>query len=64
MARLQRKSGRNIPTLKSDALIDRNIVNRYRRKYVEELLGQERGQLTDLDHQVAQSVASGALISE
>ena len=63
VARLQRKSGRN-PDLKSDALIDRNIVNRYRRKYVDELLRQERGELTDLDHQVAQSLASDALISE
>ena len=52
------------PDLKSDALIDRNVVNRYRRKYVEELLRQERGELTDLDHQVAQSLASGVLISE
>ena len=52
------------PNLKSDALIDRDIVNRYRREYVEELLRQERGELTDLDHQVAQSLASGVLISE
>ena len=52
------------PDLKSDALIDRNVVNRYRRKYVEELLRQERGELTDLDHQVAQSLAGGSLISE
>ena len=52
------------PDLKSDALIDRNVVNRYRRKYVGELLRQERGESTDLDHQVAQSLASGVLISE
>jgi hypothetical protein len=37
------------PDLKSGALIDRNVVNRYRRKYVEELLRQEGGELTDLD---------------
>ena len=52
------------PDLQSDALIDRDIVNRYRRKYVEELLKQERGELNDLDHQVAQSLAGGSLISE
>ena len=52
------------PNLQSDALIDRDIVNRYRREYVEELLKQERGELNDLDHQVAQSLAGGSLISE
>lgn len=52
------------PNLKLDAVIDREVVSHYRTEHVKELLRQERGDLTELDHQVTQSLASGALVSE
>ena len=52
------------PELGSDALISRAEIDRYRGAYVEELLRTERGELSELDHQVAESLAKGALISE
>jgi uncharacterized membrane protein len=52
------------PELSSDALIARGEIDRYRAAYVEELLRTERGELSDLDRQVAQSLARGELISE
>ena len=52
------------PELGSDALIARGEIDRYRAAYVEELLRTERGELSDLDRQVAQSLARGELISE
>jgi hypothetical protein len=58
------KIRKDYPDLKLDAVIDRVVVSRYRTKFGEELLKQERGDLTDLDRQVAQSLASGVLISE
>jgi uncharacterized membrane protein len=52
------------PELATDALISRAEIDRYRAAYVEELLLTERGELSELDHQVAQSLARGELISE
>jgi uncharacterized membrane protein len=52
------------PELGSDALISRAEIDRYRATYVEELLLTERGELSALDRQVAQSLAKGELISE
>jgi uncharacterized membrane protein len=52
------------PELGSDALISRAEIDRYRATYVEELLLTERGELSELDRQVAQSLAKGELISE
>jgi uncharacterized membrane protein len=52
------------PDLGSDALISRAEIDRYRAAYVEELLLTERGELSELDRQVAQSLAKGELISE
>jgi uncharacterized membrane protein len=46
------------PDLKPDALISRSEVNRYRTLYVEELLRAEKGELTELDRQVAESIAN------
>src|SRR5215813_1062913 len=52
------------PDLASDALVNRAEVDRYRAAYVEELLLTERGELSELDRQVAQSLAKGELVSE
>jgi uncharacterized membrane protein len=51
------------PTLASDARISRGAVDHYRTLYVEELLRQERGELTKLDKEVARSLAEGAMVS-
>jgi uncharacterized membrane protein len=52
------------PTLDREARISRQEVNRYRLLYVQELLRQERGELSDLDDQVARSLAEGDLLSK
>ena len=41
-----------------DALISRSELARYRTLYLEELLSAEHGELTDLDRQVAESIAA------
>lgn len=46
------------PNLPDDALIDQHEVNRYRSAYVEELLRQEHGELSELDREVADSIAN------
>jgi uncharacterized membrane protein len=51
------------PTLAPDARISRSAANRYRMLYVEELLRQERGELTKLDKEVARSLAEGIMVS-
>ncbi len=51
------------PGLEPGAVISRAAVNRYRTQYVEELLRQERGELSELDSQVARSLAEGEVIS-
>src|SRR5262249_41137851 len=43
--------------LADDALIDRSEVNRYRSVYVEDILRQEHGEFTELDREVAESIA-------
>src|SRR5439155_1430801 len=45
------------PDLAEDALISRAVLARYRTRYVEELLKTEHGELTELDRQVAESLA-------
>jgi uncharacterized membrane protein len=52
------------PELAADALVSRAEIDRHRAAYVEELLLTERGELSELDRQVAQSLARGELISE
>lgn len=51
------------PTLTPNARISRAAADRYRKLYVEELLRQERGELTQLDKEVARSLAEGAMVS-
>lgn len=46
------------PDLKPDALISRSELKRYRTLYVEELLRAEKGELSELERQVAESIAS------
>jgi len=52
------------PTLADNALIDRREINRYRTRYVEQLLREERGEFTELDRQVAESIANQETIAE
>ena len=52
------------PELPPDALIGRREADRFRILYVQELLKEERGELSELDQQVARSLAEGELISE
>lgn len=52
------------PDLADDAAISRREADRYRVLYVEELLRQERGELTKLDAEVARSLAQGEFVSQ
>ncbi|MET4803799.1 DUF1003 domain-containing protein [Bradyrhizobium sp. LB11.1] len=52
------------PTLAPGALISRGEAASYRRIYVEELLQAEHGELTELDRQVAESLANQDTITE
>ncbi|MCK1439756.1 DUF1003 domain-containing protein [Bradyrhizobium sp. 15] len=52
------------PTLASGALISCGEAAGYRRIYVEELLQAEHGELTELDRQVAESLANQDTITE
>ncbi|WP_343038413.1 hypothetical protein [Microvirga arsenatis] len=52
------------PALDAQSCISRAAVDRYRLRYVEELLRQERGELTRLDKEVARSLAEGLTVTE
>ncbi len=52
------------PDLPQNALISRTELARYRTTYVEELLKEEHGELTELDRQVAESIANHDTIAE
>src|ERR1700737_4141073 len=52
------------PELGADALISRAEAARYRALYVEELLQAEHGEFTQLDRQVAESIAKHDTIAE
>jgi uncharacterized membrane protein len=52
------------PELSPDALISRSELARYRTLYVEELLEAEHGELTELDRQVAESIATHDTLAE
>lgn len=52
------------PSLASEALIAWNEVARYRKLYVEELLRTEHGELTELDRQVAATLATHNMLAE
>ncbi|MGE0752541.1 MAG: DUF1003 domain-containing protein [Variibacter sp.] len=51
------------PDLPDDALIDRREINRYRSQYVENLLKAEHGEFSELDRQVAESIANQETIA-
>jgi hypothetical protein len=52
------------PSLPPDALISRTELAHYRTLYVEELLKAEHGELTELDRQVAESIATHDTLAE
>jgi hypothetical protein len=52
------------PKLAPSASISRAEADRFRVLYVEELLRDERGELTKLDRDVARSLAEGELLSQ
>jgi len=52
------------PELHSDALISRAEIARYRALYIEELLKAEKGELSRLDRQVAESMATYETLAE
>jgi uncharacterized membrane protein len=55
---------RDYPDLPGEALISRSEVERYRTLYVEEILKHERGDLSALDKQVADSLAKHETLAE
>jgi uncharacterized membrane protein len=55
---------RDHPDLALDALIGMEQLARYRTLYVEELLRDEHGELTELDRQVAESIATQETLAE
>jgi uncharacterized membrane protein len=55
---------RDYPELPHDALISRAEVARYRARYVEELLQAEHGEFSELDREVAASIAQQDTIAE
>jgi uncharacterized membrane protein len=55
---------RDHPDLPPDALISRHEADRYRVLYVQDLLREENGELSDLDQQVTRSLAEGEVISQ
>jgi len=55
---LEQRIRQDHPGLEPDALISRSELKRYRGLYVEELLRAEKGELTELEQQVAESIAS------
>ena len=52
------------PNIEDAALIDRNELARYRAVYVEDLLKTEKGELSELDRQVADSMATYETLAE
>jgi uncharacterized membrane protein len=52
------------PDLPDDALIDRREINRFRTLYVEQMLREEHGEFSELDRQVAESIANQETIAE
>ncbi len=52
------------PDLPADAMIGEDELARYRNRYVEQLLSHEHGEFTELDRQVAESIARQDTIAE
>src|ERR1700694_3553965 len=61
---LARRIRQDHPELANDALINKTELEGYRTKYVEELLTAEHGDLTELDRQVAKSLATHETLAE
>jgi uncharacterized membrane protein len=55
---------RDHPDLATDALVAFDEIARYRARYVEELLTEEMGELSDLERKVAASLATNAMLAE
>ena len=55
---------RDFPNLPRNAMISVRELARYRMRYLEELLQQEHGEFTELDRQVAESIAKQDTIAE
>ncbi|MFC5507447.1 MULTISPECIES: DUF1003 domain-containing protein [Hyphomicrobiales] len=54
---------RDHPDLPAHALVSQDAVAGYRSRYINALLASERGEMTELDRQVAESLASSELIT-
>jgi uncharacterized membrane protein len=54
----------DFPNLGPDALVSRREIERYRSLYVEELLKAESGELSEIEHRVAESLATNATLAE
>lgn len=52
------------PDIAPSALVGRDLVDEVRSRYITELLQQERGELSELDREVADSLARSELIAE
>lgn len=52
------------PDLPADGYVCNADLDRYRSRYVAELLGQERGELTRLEHEVVESLAAHETLAE
>jgi uncharacterized membrane protein len=61
---LQERICKDHPQLQPDAMISRAEIDRYRGLCFEELIAAERGEVTRLDREVAESLARQELISE
>ena len=55
---------RDFPNLPANAMISVRELARYRMRYLEDLLQQEHGEFTELDRQVAESIAKQDTIAE
>lgn len=55
---------RDFPSLEDGSLISLKELARYRTRYVEEILREEHGEYTDLDREVAESIARQETIAE
>jgi uncharacterized membrane protein len=55
---------RDFPNLPPDAMVSVRELARYRMRYTEDLLKQEHGEFTELDRQVAESIARQDTIAE
>jgi uncharacterized membrane protein len=55
---------RDHPELPADALISRAELQRFRSLYVEEMLRDETGEISDIEQRVAESLANNEMLSE